>query len=663
LAIPRNYLLLALCLSITGASANAATTGMSKTKAPQTVAKITPKPLQSGFSETKIFRGKITNEDSQGEKLLLAGKYAEAQNVFHQALNTNSKDLAALSGMGFALALQFKLDAADQQFTKALTIDPKYSLAHVGKAFSTVNRLQSSNMTILKQRKQLLAAAESECKQALSIEPNMPEGLLVLGMVQKEQGKLDAAMASFSKSIEADPKYASAFVNRGLIDLQRNDTQNAIEDFKQAISLRSSNAAAHYGLGMAYSQTGQLDQAYKELNTALSLNTNSAPAHTAMGDVYGMQGNLNAAIKEYKAAVAIKAENTDAYLKLADIYQGRGDLEIAASQLRSGLEMNPNSTPLQLRLADLSLQMEKLDDALKGYSSVLQANPSSVAAANGMTTALVLKAQKEASGAYFVSNNFEGAEQLLQRAIQMNPNNMELRLAEMKLRVMAGQPADLASIGTPTTDPQRIAYAEASLAQYKFGDATQNMNTVIANAQTAKATFAIADMALMTRDLDSATSAYQKAETFGGPETLSRARRGESAVDKARSNAKQQLTLAKDLSSKKQWASAIDNYRNAQYLNPRLADAHLGLAESLQKFEKKDSSALREAALHYKAFVALTPTMPEKEQTKYAEKANKCMEIAYKIDSGHPPSRLSAVFGPVSNLGKKIGNGVKNALE
>jgi tetratricopeptide (TPR) repeat protein len=157
---------------------------------------------------------------------------------------------------------------------------------------------------------------------------------------------------------------------------------------------------------------------------------------------------------------------------------------------------------------------------------------------------------------------------------------------------------------------------------------------------------------------------YKKAESLPGAnaDTISRARRGEAAVDKARTNAKQQLTLAKDLASKKQYASAIDNYRNAAYLNPRQADAHLGLADSLQKFQKKDSAALREAALHYKAFVALTPTMPEKEQAKYAEKSAKCLEIAYKIDSGHPPSKLSSMFGPVASFGKRIGNDIKDAF-
>ena len=631
----------------------------SKLVAPATVTHT----VQPAFGEARIFRGNVSSDVASGEKALLAGQYAQAQTVFSKAVNQNSRDLAALSGLGFALALQFKLDAAEKQFSKALALQATDPLAHVGMAFVKLNRLQSSDMTIIKQRQAILTSAAAECNLALRVDPGMPEGLLVLGLVQKNQGDLDAAKASFSKSIDADPKYVSAFVNRGLIEMKQGDVATAITDFKQALILRSSNSTAHYALGVAYTKLGQLDEAYKELNTALSLNNNSAPTHIAMGDVYQLQGNSVAAMKEYKAAISIKAESEAAYLKLADIYQGRGDLEMSAADLRSGLEMSPNNVDLQSRLADICLQLGKLDDAVKNYSAVLSVAPANVTAVNGMTRALVMKAQRDAEGAFFVSNNFESADALVQRAIKMNPNSLELRLADTKLRILSGRSVDLSTIGTPTTDPERIAYAEAAIAQYKFADAANAMNTVIQNCQNAKDTFAVADIALMTRDLDSAANAYTKAKTFPGADTQSRAQRGLAAVITARQKAQQDLTLAKDLASRKQFASAIDKFRSAAYQNPRMSDAHLGLAEALQKFQKDNSAGLREAALHFKAYLTLAPNLPEKEREKISKRAEKCLEIAYKIDRGHPPSKLSSLFAPVGGLAGKVGSGIKNALE
>jgi len=631
-------------------------------KAYSAVAKMTP---QSPFQDTKIFKGSVSADVARGEKLILDGQYADAVPAFHAALNQNSKDVPALSGLGFALALQFKLDGAEEQFNKALAINANDPLAHVGLAYTKINRLQSSSMTVIQQRDAILTAAEAECRTALNLDPNMPEALTVLGLIQKQQGNISAAKNSFSKAIAQDPKYGTAFINRGLIEMQQGDNSAAVTDFQKAIQLRSSNSTAHYGLGKVYLQQGVLDSAYKELNTALSLNQNSAPTHIALGDVYRQQGNQVAAIKEYQTAIRIKAESGDAYQKLADLYESRGDLEFGVAQLRSGLALNPNSIDLHRRAGDMSLRLEKTDDAIKEYTTVLGIKPDDVGAVDGMTRALVLKAQKESSGAFFVSNNFEGADALVQRAIQMNPNNLELQLAEAKLQAISGRPVNLASLGTPTTDPQRVAYAEAALAQFKFADASQAMSVVLQNCQTPKACFALGDIAFLTRDLDSAEKAYNKAATFGGAETAGRASRGLTAIAVARTNATQQLTLADDLARKGQRASAIDAYRRAAYLNIRLAGAHLGLAETLEKLQKDNAVALREASLHYKAYLSLAADLPEKEREKISKKSEKCLETAYKIEQGHPPSKLSALFTPVRAVGaatEKVGRSVKDVF-
>ncbi|MGL1260130.1 hypothetical protein ACSTKG_00045, partial [Vibrio parahaemolyticus] len=68
---------------------------------------------------------------------------------------------------------------------------------------------------------------------------------------------------------------------------------------------------------------------------------------------------------------------------------------------------------------------------------------------------------------------------------------------------------------------------------------------------------------------------------------------------------------------RKQYTSGIDNYRNAAYLDPRLSDAHLGLAEALKKDYEKDPARLREAAAQFRAYVSLMPILPEKEREKY----------------------------------------------
>ncbi|MFX4790178.1 hypothetical protein ABTB87_23145, partial [Acinetobacter baumannii] len=88
--------------------------------------------------------------------------------------------------------------------------------------------------------------------------------------------------------------------------------------------------------------------------------------------------------------------------------------------------------------------------------------------------------------------------------------------------------------------------------------------------------FAVGDLALMIKDLNSADAAYQKAASFPGNEE--RAKRGKDMVAKAREDARQNLTLANDLAKRKQLASAVDKYHAAIFADPRMADARIGLA-------------------------------------------------------------------------------------
>lgn len=627
-------LALSLLLSSPGVFATAARRNASSKATVQT--QTSNRHAESAFRD-RLFKGKISADAAKGEQALLAGKYDEAADAFRKSLNKNSKDPASLCGLGFALAVPFKLDGAEQQFNKALAADPNYPLAHVGKAFVMLNRLQSSSMTIIRQKPSILAAAEGECNLALQKDPGLPEASVILGMVHKEEGRFPEAIANFSKAIEGDPKFAQAYSQRGVVEQLQNNLAAAESDFKQAIQIQSSNSTAHFGLGRVYLAQGNANDALKELNTALYLNPNSAPVQIALGDAYRIQHNYNAAIAAYQKAILIKSENEYAYISLSDIREERGDLELALAELRGGIELNPNSVPLHMRIGDIALKLEKTDDALKEYNTVIQITPGNAEAVKGMTRAYVIKAQKDANGAFFMSNNYEAAEGMIQQAIRMNPNDMELRLVDAKFRAMSGKLVDLASMGTPTNDPERVAYAEALTAQFKFDAAAQLMATVINNTNDPKQLLAVADISLMDRDLDSAFGAYTKASSM--PDASSRAKRGLDVVAKARDNAQKELTFANDLARKKQLASSIDRYRSAAYLNPRLADAHFGLAEALKKFFPKNPPSLREAAEHYRAYISLSPNMPEKEKEKISKMADKLVEKAFEIERKQVPTR------------------------
>lgn len=569
----------------------------------------------------RLYKGGVSSGVALADKMMAKGKYSDANNYYQAALKRNPHDVNAHVGYGMALAKQFKVDGADEQFNKALASDPNNPGAHAGKALNMLNRLQSSSNTIRKNKDQILNDAMSEAQKALDADTRIPEAHYAIGMVDKEQGKLNEAASEFKKAIQLDQNYSDGYTGLGLVQLAQNNPSAAANTFRQAIKVNTGDWTAHYGLGQSLLNQGKTDAALKELNIAQYQFPNSWPVRLALGKAYETQGNTVAAVSNYQASIQIKPENSAAYLGIANIREARGDIEHSIAELRSGIELMPDNQDLQLRIGDQSLRVEKIDDAIKAYQTVLNAQPGNARAADGLTTAYYMKANKETTGGFFGDNDFDNALNMIDRAVQMNPNDIKLRLAQAKLRSLSGDEVDLSKIPPPTNDGERISYAQALMAQNRFNEANTEFQGVLSRTPNAKQTFALADLELMIHDLDNAQAAYQKAATMPGG--ADRARRGLSQVVKARETARKNMTLASDFARKGMAGSAVDAFHDTVFQNPKQADARLGLAKALEDVSHATPVQLRESAFQYRAYVALSPTLPPKEQQHFLSKAEK----------------------------------------
>lgn len=565
-------------------------------------------------SGNTTLKGRIERDVAMADQLMLKGRYSDAADLYRQALKRNPKNVSVLIGLGLSLTRQFKLDGAEEQFDKALSIDANSALAHSGKATILLSRLQSSSATILRNKESILKQAEEECRKALSIDSGLADAHLALGLVLKDQGLLDEAARELSEALKLDPKSSEALVSLGMVKMAQGALAEAKEYFQQSLALNPSSSAARYGLGRVYLKQGLVDEAIKQLTTSLYQYPNSAPVHEALGAAYELQGNNLAAVREYQESIRIKPENPLAYVRIAQIRQNRGDLEHSIAELRSGLELMPDNPDLHLWVANQSMQLGKVEAAIMEYGTVLSLEPGHKEAAQGLARAYTLKAQRQAATAFLLSGQFEKASAMIDQALQLYPDDLALRLAAAKIRILAGLPVNLRTIGAPKSEAERLAYAEALMAQGNFQEAFQQMNKVITSLTEEKQLLAVADLALMIKDLDSAEKAYAKAQTSASAEE--RARRGLSAAAANRKRAGEQVHLADDLFSRRQYGSAVDRYRAAIVENPRAAAARLGLARALEKMSALSERDLRESAKQYRAYLALASDLTAKQRLK-----------------------------------------------
>jgi tetratricopeptide (TPR) repeat protein len=102
---------------------------------------------------------------------------------------------------------------AELRFQEFLLQYPDFAGAHV-------------NLAIIFMGRDDLQAAENSLTDALIVDPQHPQALNQLGMLQRRQGKFEAAESAYMKAVTASPDYALAHYNLGVLNdlyLQRLD--------------------------------------------------------------------------------------------------------------------------------------------------------------------------------------------------------------------------------------------------------------------------------------------------------------------------------------------------------------------------------------------------------------------------------------------------------
>lgn len=609
----------------------------------------------------KIYKAgtSYTRDIRNGDGYLQTGQYQAAEAKYTKILQRNPNSLTARAALSNAQAELFKLGAAEKNADQVLARDPKNAMAHMTKGIVYRNRTASQDMTYRGHREQLLAKSVEELQKAISYAQHSAEAHNQLGVTYRFMGRNNEAQAEFEKAMDLDPHFAEALLNEGIMRLEAGDVNAAKESFQQAIKLNSKNYMAHYRLGEAYLQAGDAHQALKSLNTALSLDRGNAAVMAKMADAYQAQGNTSAAIANYRKAIQSNPSFMPAYVAISDIYDNRGDGELAMAELRSALNTNPNFSAGRNRLGRIALTVDKPDQALQYYKESLKQNPNDSDAINGISQALTVIAQKQANWSQTMGadSDLVNAEQSIQEALRMNPGDMRLHLANLRISQLAGKPAmketelnNLVSM-TPRNEAEAMVQGEAYLALGRYQEADQVFKGLMQRAgNDPDKLLIIGDTLKVNGDLPRAKDAYQLALN-AEPGNL-KAQRGIDRIEKAESESQKTLRTAKALNTWRRSGkeSSIDFYEETLANNPRQPEPRLELSKLYEKTKSYDK-----AARSYQFYLNLRPDMPEDEREDYVKKIAKLREKAQEMalkQNGSSSTQVQTYGGAVAPGGE-----------
>jgi tetratricopeptide (TPR) repeat protein len=144
--------------------------------------------------------------------------------LFSDTLQKSPESSVIHSALGAAFADKGNLDAAINEYLKALRIDPKDSEVHynLGLAFA---------------KKEIIDAAIMEFKMAITLNPNYAQAHNNLGVALASKGELDAAIKEYLAALTLNPDHAQAHNNLGNALAKKGDLDSAIREYQVALTI------------------------------------------------------------------------------------------------------------------------------------------------------------------------------------------------------------------------------------------------------------------------------------------------------------------------------------------------------------------------------------------------------------------------------------------
>ena len=139
-------------------------------------------------------------------------------------------------------------------------------------------------------------AAEQEFKRALELNPNYATAHHWYALHLMAMGHFEEATAEINRAQQIDPLSLSINASIGLPFYWSRRNDEAIEQFRRTLELDQSFALAHVLLGQAYAQKGMFDQAIAELIKARELD-DTTRARAILGYTLAVAGRKDEAVR------------------------------------------------------------------------------------------------------------------------------------------------------------------------------------------------------------------------------------------------------------------------------------------------------------------------------------------------------------------------------
>jgi len=227
-----------------------------------------------------------------------------------------------------------------------------------------------------------LAEADKELTRVLSLQPDLPVALNLMGSLRAKQGRLVEAESLFLRAVQGDKNFTGARMNLVYLYLLKRAPDKAIAQLTEVLTLEPENLDAKVLLGDAYLAKNDLQKAEENYLAALDNKLNNAGALFGLAQISRMKGEQReVAIYLNRVGTLIgDSTSTDFLYKFALEAMQVGLFDEAKSALERAVQVKPKDPSYLLALGIAWLRKTDLFEAEKLFRRVLVMEPNNAQA-------------------------------------------------------------------------------------------------------------------------------------------------------------------------------------------------------------------------------------------------------------------------------------------
>ena len=296
-------------------------------------------------------------------------------------------------------------------------------------------------------------------KEGISLNPGYGEFYQRLASIARHQGEYDKAVKYWKKTLEVSPQRLNLYVDIADALMSSGKYREAIEELQKSGKISQGSARVYYLLGHGYLQLKEYDEAKKYFEKAIEIQSNHHQANYGLATVYMRLKQRDKAEHHmklfrqpkakrlsYKSGIAEKRDRVvtqdtsildldvfpevfaDLCVEGSMLYTKNNDLDKVSELINKGettlthaIKIAPEAAGIYRELAFFYLAMNRKPAETRELAE------KAVALEGSAKNYYIL------SGALYKNSDFSGALKALEKAIELEPDNLKYKQAFEKI--------------------------------------------------------------------------------------------------------------------------------------------------------------------------------------------------------------------------------------